>query len=232
MTIAGPSGSGKTEIAGEIISNLETMVTPKIQKVVYCYQVWQPKFDYFKDNNLVDDFVEGILDEETFKRKTASSQPTLFVIDDSMNEKNVSNMDKIFSVSRHSNASLIFITQNFFHPNIRNITLNCDYLIIMKNKRDRSIITQLSKQLYPGEAGFMRSAYNNATDQPYSYLFIGKKKHSITDQILLFLTFLDMKQETPQFLSIRARILPSEIQRHGPMIVYIKKETLPYQSQK
>ena len=132
----GGSGSGKTHFVGTLLENRNELIYPQISKVIYSYQVWQPKFDSFKEMGLVDEFIEGLLDEEMFKKKTGNGS-VLFVIDDAMNDRNVGKLDKLFAMSRHSDASMIFLTQNFFHGNLRNITLNCDYLVVMRNPRGK-----------------------------------------------------------------------------------------------
>ena len=154
----GGSGSGKTHFVGSLLENRK-MIHPQISKVVYSYQVWQPKFESFKNLGIVDEFIEGILDEEMFKKRIGNGS-VLFVIDDAMNDRNVGKLDKLFAMSRHSDASMIFLTQNFFHPNLRNITLNCDYLVLMRNPRGKKKLIFIYKS---SKGIFFRSKCN------YSY---------------------------------------------------------------
>ena len=83
----------------------------------------------------------------------------------------------------------------------RTISLNANYITVFANPRDKTQITNLSKQMYPGRSKFMREAYEDATKIPYGYLFI------------------DLKPSTPNELRLRARIFPDE----GPTVVYVLK---------
>ena len=81
--------------------------------------------------------------------------------------------------SHHRNLSVIYIVQNLFHQSkeSRTISLNCHYIVLFKNPRDRSQIVHLAKQMYPGQTKFMVEAYADATSLPHSYLFIDLKPH-------------------------------------------------------
>ena len=63
----------------------------------------------------------------------------VIILDDMMDEatedKRISNL---FTRGRHDNLSVIFLTQNLFHKNQREISLNSDYMVIFKNPRDRT----------------------------------------------------------------------------------------------
>ena len=68
-------------------------------------------------------------------------------------------VSQLFTRGRHDNLSVIFLTQNLFHPKQRNISLNSDYMVIFKNVRDKSQFTNLAKHAEPCEfyeMGFSR----------------------------------------------------------------------------
>jgi hypothetical protein len=56
--------------------------------------------------------------------------------------------------SHHKNISVIFVTHNIFsnQKHFRTISLNCQYIILTNNPRDRLQITILAKQMFPGES--------------------------------------------------------------------------------
>ena len=93
--------------------------------------------------------------------------------------------------SHHLNLSVIFIVQNIFHQakNMRGISLNCHYIIIMKNPRDKSQIHCLARQIYPSRSKRLIKAYEDATRAPFSYLKI------------------DLKPSTPEELRIQTNIV-------------------------
>ena len=45
----------------------------------------------------------------------------------------------------HNNLSAIFITQNLFHKSQREISLNSNCIVILKNPRDKSQIQYLAR---------------------------------------------------------------------------------------
>jgi len=109
------------------------------------------------------------------------------------------------------NASLVFITQNLFYKSSiqRNISLNLHYMVIMKNRRDKSQINHLARQLCPIEPNYVVSAYEDATRFSYSYLFI------------------DFTPNAPDELHLRAFIFPlKQIRKPGDeqlYTVYLRK---------
>lgn len=72
----------------------------------------------------------------------------------------------------HRRLSVVLITQNLFPKGSKSkaIALNTYYLILMKNARDASQISMLSRQLYPGCSSLLVEAYKDATKQSFGYL--------------------------------------------------------------
>ena len=136
-------------------------------------------------------FVEGLPDGNSLD----PSQNNLIIIDDLMHEAD-EKIAKLFTKgSHHKNASVIFLTQNIFHQNkhSRTINLNAHYLVMFRNVRDASQITNLAKQMYQGNVKYLRESYEDATSKPYGYLLI------------------DLKPDTSDTLRLRTDIFPGEI---------------------
>ena len=122
------------------------------------------------------------------------SRRVLLVLDDLMQECN-ENVSQIFTKgSHHKNISVICLTQNLFHASKHNRTmnLNCQYLVVFKNPRDKGQIMYLSRQMYPGKSQFLVEAFEDATTDPYGYLF------------------LDLKADTDEAHRVRTNIFPGE----------------------
>ena len=87
----------------------------------------------------------------------------LVITDDLMHE--LSNDQRITSLftkgCHHRNLSVIFILQNIFHrgKELRDMSLNCHYLILFKSPRDTSQVTHLAKQMFPGHINYMRESF-------------------------------------------------------------------------
>jgi len=102
------------------------------------------------------------------------SRPELLIIDDLMNELDESMANIFTKGSHHHNVSVVLLVQNMFHKNrhMRTISLNSHYLVLFKSPRDAAQIANLFRQMYPTDWRFAVDAYENATQEPYSYLLV------------------------------------------------------------
>lgn len=109
---------------------------------------------------------------ETFENIT---NDTLIVLDDLMTSAYTKNVCELFTKgSHHKNISVILITQNVFHQGkfCRDISLNCKYLVLFKNPRDKSQIFPLARQVFPECPSSLVKVYKEVTSKPYGYLFM------------------------------------------------------------
>ncbi|PIK42193.1 hypothetical protein BSL78_20958 [Apostichopus japonicus] len=192
--IAGPTGCGKTQFVKKILTQDVIEGTP--ERIVYCYGEYQPAFMELSAALSNIRFVEGLpTDLETYLDPTYK---TLMILDDIMTSHgNDQRITDLFSKgSHHRNISVIYILQNFFYgaKETRNITLNAHYIVLFKNPRDKTQVSNLAKQMYPGQVKFMQEAFADATKNPYGYLFI------------------DLKPYTPEDFRLRTNIFPHETQ--------------------
>ena len=99
---------------------------------------------------------------------------SLLIFDDTMTDINDDFAQIFCNLSHHENASVIFLTQNLFyqHKVFRTMSLNCHYMVLMKNDRDRQQVSILAKQFSPNNNAYITKSYEAATKQPYSYLLI------------------------------------------------------------
>jgi hypothetical protein len=196
---AGPTGSGKTELMKNIILNYREMIKPAPAKIYWYYAESQPKLELALSPVGVE-FREGIPELTEFN----GAEPTLLIVDDFMTECN-SQITKLFTKgSHHRNLSIWFLMQNFFHTGkeIRSITLNAHYIILFKNPRDKQQVKVLGRQMFDSDYQVMEEAFGDATAQPHGYLLV------------------DLKQDTPEHLRLRANILPGQ-----QLAVYVSKKT-------
>lgn len=189
---AGPSGSGKTYLVRDVLENFKLNIAnidKGIIDVVWAHGIWQKIYHQpIKNVNLK--YIEGLPDEEDVLGYD------VIVIDDLMSElkNNKFVLDLFTKGSHHNHQSVILLTQNLYHKGniVRDLNLNCNYLIIFKSPRDKMQIMTLAKQTNPNDYGYFMSAYEQATYPPHGYLVV------------------DFKQDTPENLRLKTRIIPSE----------------------
>ena len=195
--ISGPTGSGKTSLVRQIIE--EKAITPEPQTILWLYAADQPLHKGLKNVK----FYQGVPDN--IEKRFDKNKRNLLIIDDLMTKcHSDERLTRLFSVaSSHMNLSIIFIVHNLFHhgKEMRNISLNSQYIFLFKNPRDSLQITTLARQMYPGRSKFLIEAFQDATSKPHGYLL------------------LDLKPKTDDKLRVRTGILPKD-----DHIVYIEKD--------
>ena len=149
--VAGPTCCGKSQIVKRLLESGENMIEGAPENIIWCYGIYQPAFDEIQRNIPNITFVEGVpSDSETMINPSIRN---LVVIDDLMHE--LSNDPQITSLFKkglhHRNLSVIFILENIFHrgKELRDMSLNCHYLVLFKSSRDSSQVNHLAKQMFP-----------------------------------------------------------------------------------
>ena len=188
-------GSEKTILVRRILKNYKNCIdisTSGKLVVVWCYGQYQELYREPIDNVEIQYYDHLISKTEILKIK-----PDLVVIDDLMYELGNNNeLSTLFTRGcHHHNISIIYIVQNLFYQGnqMRNISLNCHYLIIMKSFRNKSQIKQLEYQLFGEKTKAFQKIFDEATRLPFSYLII------------------DMKSDTPDEYRFKSRITEEEL---------------------
>ena len=199
ILISGVSRSGKTCFSKKLIENVNKVFKPTPPKyIILIYEEWQNMYDTLVENKHVHLTMKGIEDFDYLKELMIEKKDqggTLLMIDD-QGSKIDQNIMKIFTIySHHYSVTCMLLTQTLFDSKreFRTVSLNASYMVIMKNSRDASSITNLAKQTHPYRTRFLTNSYLDATKQPYSYLLI------------------DMVPETPEEIRIRSNIFEDPI---------------------
>lgn len=178
--VAGPTSSGKTVLVENLLRNhakIFSKLSPS-PKILWCHGQDQERY---KPNTLIE-YHDGLIEDP--------SGYDIIIVDDLMNEMGNNNrlLNLFTKGSHHMKISVFFIVQNIFHQakNMRGISLNCQYLILMKNPRDKSQIHCLARQLYPTKTKLFIKVFEDATRDPYSYLKV------------------DLTPQTPENLRVQA----------------------------
>ena len=205
ILIAGPTMCGKTKLLVKCLK--EGLFYPAPTRIIWVYGEWQSSYDEIRVMYPFTEF-EKEMTPELYDSITPMER-NLVILDDKMNDAGCSKtLAKLFTQgAHHRNLTVIFIVQNIFHQdsNMRTISLNSHYLILFKNPRDKGQIRALGSQMFPGESGFLVSAYQDATHDRFGYLV------------------LDLHPETPEELRVRSGIF-----RHDQSCVYLPRKSREY----
>ena len=176
MLICGNSGSGKTNMLYHMLmkplvyydqihlygKNLEQQ---KYQDMISTFDDITQSVGY---NVLVcsnDDIVpvENLMDDTAQK---------IVIFDDFVCDKNQKPLIDYFIRGRHKNCSVIYLSQSFYGTP-KDIRLNCSHFCVYEfpSSNERNLISR--------ELGVDKEQYINATNKPYSFLYVDKPKKVI-----------------------------------------------------
>jgi septin family protein len=194
--VVGPSGCGKTALVSKILLNSESLFDKKIDRVVFCYSVWQQAYELFKLLPINVEFVVGLNENFNF----SPTKTNILIIDHLFSSaKDSSNIQNLFAVeSHHRNISVFLIAHNVFTKGIysRDLSLNSSNLILFRNPRDSIQINVLARQIFPNKSKAFLEIFDDATkDVPHGYIF------------------LDFKQSTRMRMRIQSNIVHNEKER-------------------
>ena len=179
--ISGPSCCGKTELLQKILLNYTSLINKPIDRIVFCYSVWQEKYDLLK--YLPIEFNKGLKKSEEFDPQMNN----LLILDDLMQScKDSMDIFNLFSVdSHHRNISVFLVSQNIYTKGkcTRDLNLNSSYIILFKNLRDQTQINVLARQMFPGKAKeFLKIIEDaNLSDNGYGYVFLDLNPNTSPD---------------------------------------------------
>ena len=173
--VSGATKSGKSTWLFRLLRNKNVMFSEPVNKILYCYGIYQDTFDSMKKEVEGIEFLEGIpsrAEVENF----ADGMHNLVILDD-LSEGVVKDpdMERLFvQGAHHSNLSVFFVSHNCFRQGkcARTIALNTHYTVLFRNIRDGQQISALGKQMFPGNNKALVEAYEDATSRKYGYLVI------------------------------------------------------------
>jgi len=209
MLVSGPSKSGKTTFVSKLLKVGHDMFNNYPERVILYYATDQPVYQELYESGLIHkmfNFKDSAHNYNEIHEEVApfkDGNGSLVIFDDTLTDIK-SGFEKIFQVlGHHTKCSLIYITQNLFYNNntFRNLSLQVDYMVLMRNQRNFNQIRSLSNQLCPNNPNYVLNSYNEATKTPFSYLMI------------------DCSANSPNELRLRSHIFPDE----APYCVYLDK---------
>lgn len=197
--IVGPTGSGKTQFMEKALQ--QQQFSPMPERLVWVYSEWQPAYArlqaYAKAGQLGHlrniEFIKDDTDYEAIYKTMDAKTTNLLVLDDQMTEAkgNADHLANLFvKGSHHRSITVVLMLQNMFEKGMRTASLNTQYMVLLKNPRDRSQIGKLADQLAPNNRRFLVNAYEDATKEPHSHLIIDFRQDT-QDLLRLYAFALD-----------------------------------------
>ena len=128
----------KTTFTKHLLKERDWLMHPAPQRIIWCYAKHQQNLlkELMEVAQAVE-YVQGIPPEidSSFDRNVNNLITLDNMMDETTQDKRVS---QLFTRGRNDNLSVIYLTQNLFHKNQREISLNSDYMVIFKNPRDKT----------------------------------------------------------------------------------------------
>jgi ABC-type proline/glycine betaine transport system ATPase subunit len=179
--VAGASGTGKTTWVRNLLKLRNHIFSTPPVNVIWFYAKHQPMYDEMKRDGLIDHLINAnsnfptsdSITEAVSKYKDKGG--SLIVFDDILADITSDFVKMFCNTSHHENASMIFLTQNLMYQNkhFRTMSLNCHYIVLMRNERAIQQVSFLSRQICPDNIPYIIQAYSAATrSKPYSYLVV------------------------------------------------------------
>ena len=198
VIIAGPSGSGKSELVENLLREKKLFYPPP-QKMVYCYDRWQPRFDRTKKHSKVI-FYKGLPPEGALVKWFKPEHHGILILDDLMeesgNDKRV--LDLFTKDSHHRGITALYLTQDLFPPGKfeKTINRNAHYAICFESPRDKTGIRNLLLQVYPDKWRRVLQLFLRLTARPFGYFMLDL--HPASDNRFRVWSHLTQREGKPQ----------------------------------
>ena len=180
IMVIGSTNTGKTTMILRMVK--EQLIEPMPSKIFYLYGAKQGFMDTWnKDNsNPKINFIEG-LDLTVVDSHKGSK---LLIIDDLMMEQSKTLSQHFIAGSHHKQTTTIYVTHSIFlnNENYRLISNNCQYIVLMKNKRNYSQVARLARQVLGSDHERVLEAYKYTK----AYQFVLLSFHpKVPDELLV-----------------------------------------------
>lgn len=181
VLLVGPTGSGKTQYLVNAL--YRRLFNPFPQRIVWVYAEWQEAYAQLHERAKLGqlgsvrrlEFIKDATDYSTIYETMDPRIVNMLVLDDQMTEAK-SNTDQLANLfvkgSHHRNITIVFMLQNMFEKCMRTVSLNAQYMVLMKNPRDKSQIGKLAEQIDPERRRLIIAAFTDATRYAHSHFVI------------------------------------------------------------
>jgi energy-coupling factor transporter ATP-binding protein EcfA2 len=195
MIVVGPTNAGKTTFVKSLIQHRNALFDKAPARILWFYSTAQSSV-HSELRQLKVQLIQGFPGENF----ASMLQPNdLVVVDDLIEESSSSaSMRNVFTgVAHHLPCFVIVLSQNIFFKGkeLRTISLNAMYFVLLKNPRDQQQIAALGRQCFTERPGFLLSVYKKFVMQQ-----AGRGAHLL----------LDFHPSSSDRIRLRARVLPGQ----------------------
>lgn len=202
--VCGPTQSGKTYFVSKMVEHAKEVILPTPTRILWYGGGQQPMAGEMEtlisagvevkdglDNLQLDLAALPGTSSSSSSSSSETREATLIIIDDLMTEAGRAQevCDLFTRGSHHGNISIVLIMQNLFHQSrcMRTISLNSQYIVLLKNPRDAAQVRYLGQQLFPGRRRleFFVDAYKQATLRPHGYLLVDLTQTTLDEKRIL-----------------------------------------------
>jgi hypothetical protein len=178
-SIFGPSFSGKSTYLKNLLMHRDKLIQPNAERIVFIYSEEQPH--YFQELKRITpqiEFIKGLQTAESSLELDPNVR-SLLIFEDLFLEALSSKyfMDLTTKIAHHSNASVIYTSQNMYQQSrwAKSISNQSKYIVLFKNVRDVNQIKYLGQQVLGSNGGgqMLNRVLNDVTkDNKFGYLIL------------------------------------------------------------
>ncbi len=145
MIVAAGSGFGKSYWVKRLLAEKGRLIQPIPQRIVWCYNHWQPLYEEVNKMEPNIEFIEGLplnLNSGFFDNRATN----LLIVDDMMTTIPKDNRltDLYTRGSHHDNLSVICLLQNLYYKNTQTMRRNSHYLVLFDMPMDKTQVKTMS----------------------------------------------------------------------------------------
>jgi len=185
------TGSGKTQLTKQLLEKRGEVFDNRINRILWCYTEHQPALVKELKETIPDiEFHEGLPEE---LENPEPDKHMILVLDDLIHECKNSKLQKVFvRGSHHQKITVIYLTQNAFEPGQRTISMQCKYVVLMRNPRDCAHYQYLGRAMNGGKnCPVLEAAYKDISNKPYGYVVLDFSQNQNNDYRIRNSLFFD-----------------------------------------
>jgi len=178
MIVSGATSSGKSTWLSQLLLEKQVLFEEgsPVWTILYCCGIHSKSYDALERDMPEITFKLGLPSQDDLTTLAARKGRKILVLDD-LGRACVRSpeIEAVFTQGMHHlEIAVVMVLQNLYQngASATTISRNASYFVLFANNSDRQQIATKARQMYPGQARYMVSAYAMATREKYGYLFV------------------------------------------------------------